>query len=88
MPANTNHFAYTKGETTIVLFGQGPVDFKYVNPADDPRDAVTVADRQTDRIGTSDQDPGQRDQQRRTDEAATKDKGCEVSDCSPRRSSG
>jgi quercetin dioxygenase-like cupin family protein len=36
MPANANHFAYTKGETTIVLYGQGPVAFKYVNPADDP----------------------------------------------------
>jgi quercetin dioxygenase-like cupin family protein len=38
MPANMNHFALTtKQETTIVLYGQGPVDFKYVNPADDPR---------------------------------------------------
>ena len=37
MPANVNHFAYTRGETTIILYGQGPVDFKYVNPADDPR---------------------------------------------------
>jgi quercetin dioxygenase-like cupin family protein len=37
MPANMNHFAYTKEETTIVLYGQGPVEFKYVNPADDPR---------------------------------------------------
>jgi quercetin dioxygenase-like cupin family protein len=37
MPANANHFAYTRTETTIVLFGQGPVEFKYVNPADDPR---------------------------------------------------
>ena len=38
MPANMNHFAYTTGqETTIVLYGQGPVEFKYVNPADDPR---------------------------------------------------
>jgi quercetin dioxygenase-like cupin family protein len=37
MPANMNHFAYTTQETTIVLFGQGPVEFKYVNPADDPR---------------------------------------------------
>jgi hypothetical protein len=36
-----NHFAYTTKETTIVLFGQGPVDFKYVNPADDPRNAGT-----------------------------------------------
>ena len=26
----------TKAETTIVLYGTGPVDFKYVNPADDP----------------------------------------------------
>ena len=37
MPAHANHFAYTKDETTIVLYGQGPVEFKYVNPADDPR---------------------------------------------------
>jgi len=38
MPANMNHFAYTASkETTIVLYGQGPVEFKYVNPADDPR---------------------------------------------------
>jgi uncharacterized RmlC-like cupin family protein len=40
MPANMNHYAYTTGrETTIVLYGQGPVEFKYVNPADDPRTA-------------------------------------------------
>lgn len=37
MPAGHNHFAYTKGETTIVLYGQGPVEFKYVDPKDDPR---------------------------------------------------
>jgi quercetin dioxygenase-like cupin family protein len=37
MPANANHFAYTKSATTILLYGTGPVDFKYVNPADDPR---------------------------------------------------
>ena len=37
MPANANHFAYTRSETSIVLYGQGPVDFKYVNPTDDPR---------------------------------------------------
>ena len=38
MPANMNHFAYTTGaETTIVLYGQGPVEFKYVNASDDPR---------------------------------------------------
>jgi quercetin dioxygenase-like cupin family protein len=39
MPANANHYAYTKGTTTILLYGQGPVEFKYVNPADDPRNA-------------------------------------------------
>src|SRR5204863_3558868 len=33
MPANVNHFAYTTQESTIVLFGQGPVEFKYVNPS-------------------------------------------------------
>ncbi|MEO8075877.1 MAG: cupin domain-containing protein, partial [Acidobacteriota bacterium] len=37
MPANANHFAYTEGETTILLYGRGPVEFTYVNPADDPR---------------------------------------------------
>ena len=32
MPANMNHFAYTGAqETTIMLYGQGPVEFKYVN---------------------------------------------------------
>jgi len=36
-PAHANHFAYTKTETSILLYGLGPVDFKYVNPADDPR---------------------------------------------------
>ena len=43
MPANANHFAYTKGETTIVLYGQGPVEFKYVNAADDPRTKTTTS---------------------------------------------
>jgi len=41
-PAGMNHFAFTAGqETTIVLYGQGPVDFKYVNPSDDPRKSTT-----------------------------------------------
>jgi quercetin dioxygenase-like cupin family protein len=40
MPANMNHFAYTgTQETTIVLYGQGPVEFAYVNSSDDPRHA-------------------------------------------------
>jgi len=38
--ANMNHYAFTGAqETTIVLYGVGPVEFKYVNPADDPRNA-------------------------------------------------
>jgi quercetin dioxygenase-like cupin family protein len=37
MPANHNHFAFTTSEATILLYGIGPVDFTYVNPADDPR---------------------------------------------------
>jgi quercetin dioxygenase-like cupin family protein len=37
MPAGMNHYAYTSGETTIILYGQGPVEFKYVNAGDDPR---------------------------------------------------
>jgi quercetin dioxygenase-like cupin family protein len=41
MPANMNHFAFTAAqETTIVLYGQGPVEFTYVNPNDDPRTAT------------------------------------------------
>ena len=37
-PAGMNHFAYTGAqETTILLYGVGPVEFKYVNPSDDPR---------------------------------------------------
>jgi hypothetical protein len=39
LPATMNHFAYTTQETTIILYGQGPVEFKYVNPSDDPRNA-------------------------------------------------
>jgi quercetin dioxygenase-like cupin family protein len=35
--AHMNHFAYTTEESTIVLYGQGPVEFKYVNASDDPR---------------------------------------------------
>jgi len=42
LPANANHFAFTRVATTIVLFGQGPVEFKYVNPADDPRNAAST----------------------------------------------
>ncbi|MFN8065687.1 MAG: cupin domain-containing protein [Vicinamibacterales bacterium] len=39
--AGMNHFAYTTRQSSIVLYGQGPVEFNYVNPADDPRKAMT-----------------------------------------------
>lgn len=43
MPANMNHFAFTAAQpVTIVLYGQGPVEFKYVNPNDDPRNKKTT----------------------------------------------
>jgi hypothetical protein len=37
VPAKKNHYAYTKEATTILVYGTGPVEFIYVNPADDPR---------------------------------------------------
>ena len=40
MPAKANHYAYTKQPVTILLYGMGPVEFNYVNPADDPRNAA------------------------------------------------
>ena len=43
MPAQANHFAYTRSETTIVLYGLGPVDFKYVDQADDPRTKTSTS---------------------------------------------
>ena len=39
-PTGMNHYAFAgKAGADIVLFGQGPVEFKYVNRADDPRNA-------------------------------------------------
>ena len=37
MPKGTHHFAWTKGETIVQIYGIGPWGFTYVNPADDPR---------------------------------------------------
>jgi quercetin dioxygenase-like cupin family protein len=37
MPANMNHFAWTKQPTVVQISGMGPFDVKYVNPEDDPR---------------------------------------------------
>jgi len=40
MPTGMNHYAFAGASgADIVLYGQGPVEFKYVNPADDPRNA-------------------------------------------------
>ena len=40
MPQGMNHYAYAGAKgADIVLYGMGPVEFKYVNPADDPRNA-------------------------------------------------
>jgi hypothetical protein len=32
-----NHFAVASGETVVQVNSMGPFEFKYVNPADDPR---------------------------------------------------
>lgn len=37
MPPGTRHFARTKGETTLVVYGAGPFDVAYVKSSDDPR---------------------------------------------------
>lgn len=37
MQPKTNHFAWTKEETTVQLNGAGPWGITYVNPKDDPR---------------------------------------------------
>lgn len=37
MPAGMNHYAFTKAGAEIILYAEGPIEFKYVNPADDPR---------------------------------------------------
>lgn len=37
MEPKMHHFAYAKGDTEFVLYGEGPFAINYVNPADDPR---------------------------------------------------
>ncbi len=39
MPARMKHFAWTPAETIIQIQGMGPFVIKYVNSADDPRNA-------------------------------------------------
>ena len=37
VPANQNHFAWTKGRTILQVHGMGPFQLIYINPADDPQ---------------------------------------------------
>ena len=37
MPAGMNHYAYAKTAAAFILYAQGPIEFKYVDPAEDPR---------------------------------------------------
>jgi hypothetical protein len=41
MPQRTNHYVIAKGETVFHVYGLGPFEITYVNPADDPRMAAT-----------------------------------------------
>jgi quercetin dioxygenase-like cupin family protein len=39
MPAGMKHYAWSSGEAIIQIHGMGQFEIKYVNPADDPRNA-------------------------------------------------
>jgi hypothetical protein len=39
MPIGMKHFVWTTGETIVQIHSTGPFEIKYVNPADDPRNA-------------------------------------------------
>jgi quercetin dioxygenase-like cupin family protein len=39
MPAGMEHFAWCKSECVVQIHSMGPFEVKYVNPADDPRNA-------------------------------------------------
>ena len=39
MPAGMKHYAWSSGEAIIQIHAMGPFEIKYVNPADDPRNA-------------------------------------------------
>ncbi len=39
MPAKMHHYAWMKGETEVQVYGMGPFQLTYVNPADDPSQA-------------------------------------------------
>lgn len=46
MPAKTNHFAISKTDTVIQVVAMGPLEFTYVDPKDDPRNAMGAAPTQ------------------------------------------
>jgi quercetin dioxygenase-like cupin family protein len=39
LPAGMKHFAWSTGELVVQIDSEGPFEIKYVNPADDPRNA-------------------------------------------------
>jgi hypothetical protein len=39
-PPRMSHFAWATGETIVEVTGMGPLDFKYVDPKDDPSKAI------------------------------------------------
>jgi quercetin dioxygenase-like cupin family protein len=39
MPTGMKHFAWNTGESVVQIHSEGPFEIKYVNPADDPRNA-------------------------------------------------
>jgi len=39
LPAGMAHFAWSTGESVVQIQSEGPFQIKYVNPADDPRNA-------------------------------------------------
>jgi quercetin dioxygenase-like cupin family protein len=39
MPAGMKHFAWNTGESIVQIHSEGPFEIKYVNSADDPRNA-------------------------------------------------
>jgi quercetin dioxygenase-like cupin family protein len=39
MPAGMKHFAWNTDESVVQIHSEGPFEIKYVNPADDPRNA-------------------------------------------------
>lgn len=41
MPARMAHYAWSSSEAILQIHGMGPFQIKYVNPADDPRNAKT-----------------------------------------------